>query len=511
MLSTKKYNIAKGLPGSPSAGLEHHAELARSAVFPRMLINTATLSILSILFTCILALLLILCISSMPNRIIKNAAIIIISIPAFLPITAYAGIFIRALSSSGLMNSIITSLGMEPVLFLADKTLFSVIFAVMDALRNVFIPVIIGVLVCEREGFKFDSTLLVLLIYALVRATLFMSPDMETLLLTTNPLVYESTDVFDTVAYRTGLVQMQLSKSGAMWVIKSIAQLLINVVVFFILNGLFPKLKGMASTLSNRENKGTGSILSVLGFILCAVGSIGIAFAAFFPFTKKLSGGSSTFEGIRILLSNGMFQQAFFNSLILCIIGSILYAFITLSLALPMTAGTKIYPLLLVMVMSLSNNVTGEFIFYKTLGMSGTMFPVFLSTITVFGAFALHFTVSGRLGDEIPSLTDYLKASLLPLSALVVLFFITSWGGFLQQLIHITNRRYFPLGMFGMDLLTGQASAAMNPGNANNPAEAIKAAFILLSSIVPVALGSLLIALNRFIPLSVFSAQARKN
>jgi hypothetical protein len=78
-------------------------------------------------------------------------------------------------------------------------------------------------------------------------------------------------------------------------------------------------------------------------------------------------------------------------------------------------------------------------------------------------------------------------------------------------MVYITDRRFFTIGMLGRELLTSLAPAAMNSGNANNSTEAMKAAFNLLSSIVPAVLGSLLIALNRFIPLSAFSAQARKN
>jgi hypothetical protein len=55
--------------------------------------------------------------------------------------------------------------------------------------------------------------------------------------------------------------------------------------------------------------------------------------------------------------------------------------------------------------------------------MVGTKFPVVLSAVSVLVRFARHFAVSGRLGDETPALKDYLKASLLPLLAMVVLFF----------------------------------------------------------------------------------------
>lgn len=506
-VSTKNYSIMKGVSGSPGVGLQNYIRVIGSAPFAGVIANTVRLSLLPIIMTCCLALLMIFCISSMPNRIMKTIALVIIAIPSFLPVMAYEGIFFRVLSTDGLVNSILGSMGMEPVFFMANQSLFSLIFTVMDSLRNVFIPVLIGVLVCEKEGFMFDRVMLALLAYALVRATLFMSPDAEILLATANPMVYQKSDVIDTLVYRNGLVQMRLSEAGAMWVMKTAVQLVINIAVFFILSWLLPKLKGMANTLTGKVNKGTAAIISVPGYILLAAGSIGIIIALFFPMAKKYPGNSSLLEGIRVLLSNGSFQQSFILSLITCIIGSILYAFITLSLALPMTAGTKAYPLILVAVMAITNNTIGEFLFYRGIGMFGTIFPVIFSTITVAGAFALHFTVSNKFENGVPELKDYLKASLLPLLALVVLFFIGNWGGYLHETIFTTNRQLFGMGLLGRELMSAQS--ALNSVNAN-AGEGVKAAYVLLSSIVPAVLGSLLIALNRFIPLSAFSAQARK-
>jgi ABC-type polysaccharide transport system permease subunit len=304
----------KGVFGSPGAGLENYAKTLQPLLFPRLLTNTFALSILSILFTCMIAIFLIWCISSMPNRIIKTVAIILISIPAFVPIASYAGVFFRILSpQTGIINSIFGSSGTGPILFLADKSFYSLIFAVMDALRNIFIPVIIGVLACEKEGARFGKIALVILIYALVRVTLFMSPDLETLLTVSNPLVYESSDVFDTFSFRTGMMQMQLSEAGALWILKTVVQLLLNIAVFFIIDGLIPRLRGISDTLSSRMNKGAGSILSIFGYVLFAFGSAGVTAAVFFPLTRRLSGNPGTFDGIRILLSNKMFLNSFYN------------------------------------------------------------------------------------------------------------------------------------------------------------------------------------------------------
>lgn len=505
ILSTKNYNIAKGMMNSPTVGLANYDRLMQNAVFPRAVLNTTTLSMLAIFTTCVLAVLLILLISSMPNRMVKTLAFLIIAIPAFIPPASFAGVVLRVLSPA---TGVIGSAGAQSVPILANSFLFGFVFAMMDALRSVFVPAIIGVLACEKEGIRFGRIMLVIAVYALIRITWFLSPDVELLMMVSNPLIMEKAEVFDTAIYRFGLVQMQISQAGALWVIKTIAQLVLNLFAFFGADLLLPKLKGIANTLSDKVNKGPASILSIFGYVLLALGSIGVIFAVFFPQTRRFSGGAGTLEGIQMLLSNNIFIQPFFTSLVCCIIGSILYAFMTLTLAMPMIVKTKIYPLLLIIIMSISNNTIGEFVFYRSLGMANTIFPVILASVSVAGAFALHFVVSNRLEDQTCDLKAYLKAAVLPLLALTVLYFIGNWGGFFYQSILIADRRMFSIGMAARELIS---QAAVMQQMAGNNIEAMKAAFILLSSIVPVALGTILICLNRVIPLTIFGAHSRKS
>lgn len=503
-ISIKNYSPFHGLGESNSVGMENYIQILQAEFFSGIFLNTFTLSFLSIFSTCLLAAFLIWCISSMPNRVIKTVSLIMISIPAFVPIASYIGVFFRAFSASGWINSFVVSLGSEPILFLAKKSFFGLIFSIIDVLRNVYIPVIIGVLACEREGVRFAKIGLVILIYALVRGTLFMSPDLETLLMVSNPLVYEKADVFDSVQYRTSLAQMQFSAGSTLWVIKTFIQLLINIAVFFIVDNLMPRLRGLADTLTAKVNKGPNSVISIFGYVLFAIGSIGVIAAVFFPLSKRFPGNTSTIEGIRLLLANEIFMRSFINSLLYSAIGSLLYAYVTLTLAMPLIVKTKIYPLLMVVVMSISNNLVGEYIFYRGLGMINTIFPVILSSISVIGAFALHFSVSGKF-DETPELMVYLKASFMPLLTIVLLFFISTWGGFLYQLIYVTDRQFYGIGMFGRQIMS-----SLQIDNMETATEAIRAAFILISSIVPVALGTILISLNKTIPLLAFSAQSRK-
>jgi ABC-type glycerol-3-phosphate transport system permease component len=414
----------------------------------------------------------------------------------------------RALSAnSGIVNQILISLGSEPQLFLAEQQYSTLIFALTEALRNVYIPVIIGVLACEQKGPNPGKILTVILIYALVRATLFFSPDWELLNLISNPLVYGKTDVIDIYTFRTGLAQMQLSTSSALWVIKTIAQLVVNILIYFILYSVLPELKGMVGTLTDKVNRKGGAIISILGFILLALGSIGIAAGVLFP--ALLGQYTASFKGIGFILSNTWFASAIFNSLIYCLLACIIYGFLTVTLAYPLTTKTKAYPIILVFIMSLTNNLVGEYVFFRSLGLFNSYFGVILqSGLSVVGAFGLYFVVSGKFENEVPTPSEYIKESLLPLITIVGLFFISTWGGFMYQLIFITDKQFFGIGLTMRELI--QAGDIQSLVAYNVPIGELKSAAILISSIIPAVLGSSLICFNKVLPLSAFSSQVRK-
>lgn len=518
IVSAKNFSPASGVFNSENAGFKNYLNVIRSPFFKALWRNTLSLSFLSIFFTCVLALLLIICISKMPNRIIKTVSIVIISIPAFIPISSYVGIIAKTLSlDTGVVNRILVSLGAEPMPFLAKPEYFPLIFALTEALRNVYIPVIIGVLACEKEGVSAVKVFTVIFIYALVRATLFLSPDPETLLMMYNPMVIERADVLDTYTYRSGIMQMQIATGSAVWVMKTIIQLLVNVLIYLVINSVLPLLKGMAGTLSGKVNRAGSAVISIIAFLLLAVGSIGITAAILFPsLLEKNLGKGSVAEGIKLLLSNNVFMTSVICNLIYSVFSCILYGFVTVTLAYPLTTKSKVYPAFLMLVMTLtSNNIMGEYLLLRNMGLLNSFLAVILqSSLSVVGAIALHFVVSGKFEDEIPTPVEYFKESLLPLVMIVGLFFISTWGGYLYQMLYVSDRNLFGIGLIIRQILTtsGDVKATISYPKLNDvPVEAIRSAAIIISSVIPVILGTVLLSLNKILPLLAAASQVRKS
>ena len=513
IISMKYFNGSKGIYASPSAGFGNYSMLFGMEGFPGIVVNTLRLSIFSIALTCIFAVILIICISRMPWRWLKLVAIALLAIPAFVPIASFVWVFSSALSpDTGVITNLFTSAGSAPGLSFGNPAFYPFLFANMDSLRNVYIPVILGVLVCENSKHAdFRKIALVIIGYVAARATMLMSPDIENILVSSNPLVAETSNVLDSIRYYSAhTMQFQLSVSSAAWVFKTVAQLLISIIAFFALKTLAPSITRSVGRLGKKVGSGLGSIPGIIGYILFATGSITVIILTFIPTAGGLS------DGMKLLLENKAFVASFVNSLLYCIFICILYGFVTLLLAYPLSTSTKLYPLLLLILISLSNNFVGEYIWYHNLGMINTIFPIVINSgLSIVGAFALHFCVSAKLGQDPPDFVHYVKASLLPLFTIVAIAFITNWGSYLYQSIYVIDESsLYGVGLCGRQILfnnIGQESInTIASGDIQATIRNAKSAFVFLSSIIPAVLGAILIGLHKFLPLSAFAAQIRK-
>lgn len=503
ILSMKEFNAIKGILGSPSAGSRYYREAFELQGFTKIAGNTLLLSVLSILLTCLLALVLILCISRIPGRVLKTIAIAILAIPAFIPIAAYVNVFFDAFSlQTGFVNKILQMLGMKPRPFFAVSGAYPLLFMLMDALRNVFVPVIMGVLVYESRNrhSALKKIMFVIIGYMAVRATMLMSPNLELIILTSNQLNSAGSMVVDLYINRASLTTMNFGQPAAFWVIKTIIQLVISIAAYLILYKLSPVITESVGKLGENPIQKPVSIIGIIGYLLFAAGSAAIIVSIFIP-------ASGTMQEIRYLLEGSAFWKTFINTLVCSICGCILYGFMSLMLAYPMTVSRRVYPLILLLISSLTNNIIGEYLQIFNYALWSTAIPPILySGLTVIGAFALHFSVSCRLKDEH---VGYFRAALRPLAVLMALSFITIWGSYYYQYPFIVSDFINELGLFGINIF---AAVTKLPGTENMQIlnENALSGYIFLASFVPAAIGAILIGLNRFLPLTAYGTHARK-
>ncbi len=179
------------------------------------------------------------------------------------------------------------------------------------------------------------------------------------------------------------------------------------------------------------------------------------------------------------------------------------FAIMSFMLAYLLRFSKILYPLFLVILFSLTNNFVGEYLVYQQYGMIDTIYPIiFSSAFSIVGAFALHFSISCSLKGEACNFEDYFRLALRPLTVILVLVFITSWGSFFCQTIFTTNVLQQGVGMYAYRMIMSQSFEGITD---------IRTAIIYVSSIVPATLGALLIFLNKYLPLTAFGAHIKRH
>ena len=244
----KDYSVFKGVAGSPWIGLEHFETLFGNDQFIRAIKNTFIISFYSLLIGFPMPILLALMFNEILNQTFKKTAQTIVYLPHFISSVIIAGIVIAAFSpSSGVVNTLISALGFDPVYFLTKPEWFRPIFIGSTIWQEagfqsiVFLAAIAGVSPTLYESAVVDgasrwqmmwritlpSILPTILIMLIIRIGNLLEVSFEMIILLYQPATYETADVVNTFIYRQGLLGGQYDLAAAAG--------LFNAVVAFIL------------------------------------------------------------------------------------------------------------------------------------------------------------------------------------------------------------------------------------------------------------------------------------
>ncbi|WP_082882244.1 ABC transporter permease [Paenibacillus swuensis] len=172
----------------------------------------------------------------------KKAVQTLVYLPHFLSWVVFGGIVSDLLSSQGLINTVLLpSLGLNPILFLADGYWFRFIVIVSDNWKEfgfatiVFLAALSNVDPSLYEAAEVDGanrwqqtltvTIPALIPIVIVVGTLAMSSVLnagfDQIFNLYNPLVYDKGDIIDTFVYRIGLLNSQFGLGTAIGLFKS--------------------------------------------------------------------------------------------------------------------------------------------------------------------------------------------------------------------------------------------------------------------------------------------------
>lgn len=246
IMAFQDFTVFKGYTGSPFVGLKHFQRLFSDPLFYRLFKNTFMVGVLDFLFSFPALLIFALILNEVRKVRFKSVVQSISYLPHFIPLVVMVGIIFELFGSYGIINSLLSSLGMEPISFFTKS--------------EWFLPLYIGSGVWKTIGWgsiiymgaltNIDSTLYeaadmdganrwhkmwhvtlpslrpTVVTLFILNAGGIMQVGFEKVFLMSSPATYEVSDVLSTYVYRQGILNSDFSYSAAVGLFNNIVALL---------------------------------------------------------------------------------------------------------------------------------------------------------------------------------------------------------------------------------------------------------------------------------------------
>ncbi|GHV87347.1 sugar ABC transporter permease [Spirochaetia bacterium] len=241
ILAFKNYKARFGIFGSPWVGFENFQILFTMPGFLDAIRNTVVIAMSKIVLGIIVPVIFSLMLNELFMLRLKRVVQTIVYMPHFISWVLMAGIIIKMLSQYGIVNKGLAFLGMEPIMFLADKTRFPFIVVFTDVWKEfgyssiVYLAAIMGIDPNLYEAAEIDGagrwrqtlnvtlpgmipTIILMTALALGRV---LDAGFDQIFNLYSPVVYKTGDILDTFTYRMAFQNSQFSISTAASLFKS--------------------------------------------------------------------------------------------------------------------------------------------------------------------------------------------------------------------------------------------------------------------------------------------------
>ena len=245
IISFKRFVPAKGIMGSPWAGLVHFGTFFQSYYFVRLIRNTLVISLYSLVFGFPAPILLALLINEVRKTAFKRTVQSLTYIPHFISLVVVCGLLLEFSQMSGLFNDLRGWFGLERVPFFQDPKYFRVFYIssgiwqeigwgsiIYLAALSAIDPQLYEAATIDGAGrwrklshITLPSIIPTIVILLIMRMGQLMSVGHEKIILLYNSTIYETSDVISTFVYRKGLLEFNWSYATAVGLFNSIINL----------------------------------------------------------------------------------------------------------------------------------------------------------------------------------------------------------------------------------------------------------------------------------------------
>ncbi|MFC5407107.1 ABC transporter permease [Cohnella soli] len=209
--------------------------------FGQVVWNTIVIAVFKMVLFLLVPLILALLLNEVTKKWFSRVVQSAIFLPFFLSWTVLGGVIIELFSLNGPVNGLITSLGLEPIMFMLKNDWFRGIIIGTDVWKGmgynmiIMLAAITGINATLYEAAEVDGAgkwkqmihitlpgiAPILILLSVLSLGNILNAGFEQILIMYNPTVYEGADIIDTFVYRLGMFSQQFGPAAAIGLFKS--------------------------------------------------------------------------------------------------------------------------------------------------------------------------------------------------------------------------------------------------------------------------------------------------
>lgn len=258
IIAFKNFSPGKGIVASEWVGLKHFLSFFKSYYFGRLLRNTLTISLSSLIFGFPMPIIFALLLNEVHNSKFKRTIQTVTYMPHFISLVVMCSLIRLFVADTGIIVQLMAKFGFGPVALLSKKEYFVPIYVLSGIWQGfgwdsiIYLSALTAIDPGLYEAATIDGanrwkqtihvtlpgimgTVIILLI---LRMGSIMSVGYEKIILLYNESIYETSDVISTFVYRMGLGKAQYSYSTAVGLFNSV----INFIIVYTFNKISRKV-----------------------------------------------------------------------------------------------------------------------------------------------------------------------------------------------------------------------------------------------------------------------------
>ena len=259
IMAFQKFSLGEGFLGSEWIGFGNFNRLFTMPNIWQVMRNTILISLAKMIGGIISPVTFALLLNEVSKKFVKRALQTMVYLPNFLSWVILSGIFIDILSpSQGVVNFLLTKIGIGPIFFLGDKFWFPITMVVTDIWKGfgfgsvIYLAALTGIDPALYESAEIDGanrwqqtlnitlpgiTSIIVLMTVLSMANI-LNGGFDQIYNLYNPSVLSTGDILDTLVYRLGIDSGQYSLSTAAGLFKSLVSLIFIVMSYYLADRL---------------------------------------------------------------------------------------------------------------------------------------------------------------------------------------------------------------------------------------------------------------------------------